>query len=108
MISYEDVYRLTSMVPKGKVTTYGAIARALGVSPRFVAAALKANPRPVAVPCHRVIMSNRTLGGYSYGGAEVKRRLLEAEGVRFDEDGKVRREYIIWDLRELMSIDKNL
>ena len=103
--TYEDVYRLVMKIPRGKVTTYGAIARALGVSPRFVAAALRANPRPVEVPCHRVVMSDGSLGGYSFGGPDVKRRLLEAEGVKFDERGRVLKEYIIYDLHD---IDKDL
>lgn len=102
---YDDVYRLVGRVPKGKVTTYRAIARALGVSPRFVAAALRANPRPIEVPCHRVVMSDGSLGGYSFGGPEAKRRLLEAEGVRFDARGRVLKEFIVADLHD---IDKNL
>lgn len=105
MVTYEDVYRVVSRVPRGYVTTYKAVAEVLGVSPRFVAAALRANPRPIEVPCHRVVMSDRSLGGYSYGGPNVKRKLLEEEGVKFDKDGKVLERFIIRDLR---AIDKNL
>jgi len=100
----EMVYEVVKRIPRGKVTTYGAIAKALGISPRAVARALSKNPRPIEVPCHRVVMSNGRLGGYSFGGPEAKRRLLESEGVRFDKSGRVLKEYIIRDL----SIDKNL
>lgn len=92
-------------VPPGKVTTYSAVARALGVHPRAVAAALRANVLPILIPCHRVVMSDGSPGGYSFGGPLVKRRLLEAEGVRFDERGRVLRKYIVEDLS---SMDKNL
>ncbi|MGC9112126.1 MGMT family protein [Acidilobus sp.] len=101
----ERVYEVVKAIPRGKATTYKAIAELLGVSPRAVARALKRNPRPIEVPCHRVIMSDRSLGGYAFGGPEVKRMLLLSEGVRFDEEGKVLEEFIVRDLR---SIDKNL
>ncbi len=96
------IYEVVSRIPRGKVTTYGTIASALGLSPRAVAAALKKNPRPLVVPCHRVVMHDGSLGGYSYGGPEVKRRLLEQEGVRFDANGKVLEEYIIRDPKQLL------
>ena len=99
------VYRLVLTVPPGKVTTYGALARALGVHPRAVAAALRANVLPILIPCHRVVRSDGSPGGYSFGGPVIKRRLLEAEGVRFDERGRVLKDYIVEDLS---SVDKNL
>ena len=81
----DSVYKLTSSIPKGKVTTYGALAKALG-SPRAGRAtgnALGANPNPIdVVPCHRVVRSDGTIGGYSgRGGSRTKERLLEKEGV---------------------------
>ena len=80
----DSVYELTSLIPKGKVTTYGALAKALG-SPRAARAtgnALGANPHPVVVPCHRVVRSDGTLGGYSgRGGSRTKERLLKEEGI---------------------------
>jgi len=91
---YEAVWALTSLVPPGLVTTYASIARLLRVSPRLVGAALKANPQPLVVPCHRVVRSDGSLGGYSRGGPRVKRRLLELEGVEFEGD-RVKREYIV-------------
>ena len=96
----ELVYALTMIVPPGFVTTYSSIASILGVSPRVVGAALSANKNPIVVPCHRVVRSNGELGGYRFGGARVKRLLLELEGVRFEGD-RVLRTHII-DLRDLL------
>jgi methylated-DNA-[protein]-cysteine S-methyltransferase len=62
--------------------TYAALARAAGrpLASRAVGNALHANPRPVTVPCHRVVRSDGTLGGYALGAAR-KRALLAEEGV---------------------------
>jgi O-6-methylguanine DNA methyltransferase len=75
---------MTSLIPMGKVTTYGAIAKAMG-SPRAARAvgqALGANQNPIVVPCHRVVRSSGVLGGYSGGeGPRTKAKLLAREGV---------------------------
>jgi len=69
------VYELLKRtVPFGKTTSYGKLAKALGVSPRFVGFCMKKNPLPLVVPCHRVIGSS-TLGGFSFG-VDVKLSLL--------------------------------
>lgn len=86
----DQVYSLTCQVPKGKVTTYGAIAKALGKrghTSRAVGQALTRNPFQPDVPCHRVVKSDGTLGGF---GGEIRTKVerLEAEGVRV-RDGKV-------------------
>jgi methylated-DNA-[protein]-cysteine S-methyltransferase len=81
----QSVYAMTSLIPMGKVTTYGAIAKAIG-SPkaaRAVGQALGANPNPIVVPCHRVVRSDGVLGGYSGGqGPVTKEKLLAREGVQ--------------------------
>lgn len=84
------VYEAVSRVPAGRVTTYGALARRLGCgSARAVGQALRVNPFAPRVPCHRVIASDLTPGGFhgARGGPELKRklRLLAREGVRFRE-----------------------
>ena len=86
------VLELVSKVPRGKVTTYKEIARALG-SPRAYRAvgnALACNPHPIEIPCHRVVRSDCKIGGY--GGNRLagtkKTRLLEKENVEI-VDGKI-------------------
>lgn len=77
----EKVFRKVKKIPKGKVSTYKAVACALG-SPcafRAVGNALNKNFDPT-VPCHRVIKSNGNLGGYRQG-TRKKAHLLRAEGI---------------------------
>ncbi len=83
------VYAALCRVPAGRVTTYGHLAAAVGCgSARAVGQALRRNPYAPQVPCHRVIPATLALGGFagSTGAAATgrKRRLLEAEGVRFE------------------------
>lgn len=77
-------------IPRGWVSSYGRIARELGGSGggRAVGRALAQNPFPIIIPCHRALRSNGELGGYQ-GGLEMKRALLEFEGVEFTRGGKV-------------------
>jgi methylated-DNA-[protein]-cysteine S-methyltransferase len=76
------VLEATAQVPLGRVDTYAGIARKIGNprATRAVGNALGRNPIPVIVPCHRVIRSDATLGGYT-GGLGIKQRLLSHEGV---------------------------
>ncbi len=77
-------------IPRGSVSTYGLIAAHLGVqrASRAVGNALARNPFPLIIPCHRAVRSNGELGGYQ-GGLDMKRRLLEMEGVPISRAGKV-------------------
>lgn len=88
----KSVCQIMTEIPKGKVTSYGLIARRLHSGPRAVGTGVGGNPLPLFVPCHRVIPADLEVGNYSIGGAlsdygcGVKRELLEREGVRFDGD----------------------
>ncbi|MBI4370028.1 MAG: MGMT family protein [Elusimicrobia bacterium] len=85
-------------IPEGKVATYSALARwaARPKAARVVALAMARNPFAPRVPCHRVIRSDGTLGGYSApGGLPAKIRRLKREGVRFDQSGKIAPDCII-------------
>ena len=90
----QAVYDACRRIPAGRVSTYAGLAAEIRCgSPRAVGQALKRNPFAPEVPCHRVVKSDRTLGGF-YGqveGPEMtrKRRMLEEEGVRFEPDGRV-------------------
>lgn len=88
---YQRVWRATARIPKGKVITYGQLAKEIGVcgAARAVGTALGKNPFPLIIPCHRVIRTDGKLGGFSGGGIAVKKRLLEREGVLFDARGMV-------------------
>lgn len=91
----EKVYTLCSKIPKGKVSTYNAIAKALNTSPRAVGQALKRNPYAPKVPCHRVIKSDRTLGGFNgIMNNSKKIKMLKSEGIIIS-DNKVNERCII-------------
>tara|TARA_B100000161_G_scaffold175324_1_gene125917 strand:- start:185 stop:466 length:282 start_codon:yes stop_codon:yes gene_type:complete len=78
------VWNELKKIPKGEVRTYREIAIAIGKpnSARAVANACGRNPRPIEIPCHRVIRSDGRLGGYSgKGGISKKLRLLKKEGI---------------------------
>lgn len=99
-----SVYEMLEKVPRGKVVTYAEMARALGCrSAQAVGQALKRNPYAPAVPCHRVIRTDFTIGGYSgqTSGTKLKKklRLLKEEGVEFDGDGRLVDESLICVLR---------
>lgn len=72
------VWRALRRVPWGRTTTYGALARALGASPRAVGAAVGANRVFFLVPCHRVVGAGGEARGFRWG-LDLKRRLLELE-----------------------------
>jgi methylated-DNA-[protein]-cysteine S-methyltransferase len=77
-------------IPRGWISTYGRIAKHLGVEngARAVGSALARNPFPIVIPCHRAIRSNGELGGYQ-GGLAMKHALLAFEGIEISEASKV-------------------
>lgn len=80
---WKATYDLVAQVPMGRVTTYGAVAKALGdvVASRFVGLAMSMNDDIVRVPCRRVVQTDGRIGGYTGGGPEKKAHLLRSEGV---------------------------
>ncbi len=89
---FERVYEAVKQIPKGKVSTYGDIARAIGAPrcARQVGWALHVNPEQGVIPCHRVVFKDGSLAsGFAFGGPEVQKAMLESEGVVFTADGKV-------------------
>jgi methylated-DNA-[protein]-cysteine S-methyltransferase len=77
-------------IPRGRVSTYGRVAEKSKASraARAVGNALAMNPYPLIIPCHRVIRSDGSLGGFG-GGLKMKRDLLLMEGITFDTTGRV-------------------
>ena len=86
-INRQAVYDLVSDIPSGKVVTYGQLATLLGNSraARGIGKVLSQNPRPIIVPCHRVVCSDGHVGGYMYG-KNRKVSLLLKEGIPIDND----------------------
>ena len=89
MSFYDRVSEVVKKIPEGKVATYGQIAAALG-SPkasRAVGYALHFNPSPGIIPCHRVVnRCGRLAPAFAFGGIDVQKSLLGAEGVEVDGD----------------------
>lgn len=82
----KKVYRAVLSIPPGEVRTYKWIARKIGNAraSRAIGQALKRNPHTIIIPCHRVIKSDGSLGGYSKG-MRMKKRLLEKESMESEE-----------------------
>lgn len=103
----ERVFSVVRRIPRGKVASYGQVARLVGAprSARYVGFALHANPDPGAevnrIPCHRVVFKDGGLcRGYAFGGPDVQRSMLEEEGVTFADDEHVDMEACAWDGRD--------
>ena len=79
------VWNYLKKIPRGKVKTYSEVAKSIGkpLAVRAVANAIGKNPLAPQIPCHRVIRSDGSLGGYSgKGGIKTKKLLLKKEGIR--------------------------
>ena len=79
------VWTYLRKIPRGRVKTYSQVAKAIGkpLAVRAVANAIGKNPYAPKIPCHRVIRSDGSLGGYSgKGGVKTKRFLLKKEGIK--------------------------
>lgn len=92
MNTFEKIYAVVRSIPKGKVATYGQVAFLAG-NPRWarvVGYALHVNPDPGTIPCHRVVnREGKVAPGFAFGGSGVQRQLLEAEGIVFEQDGRI-------------------
>lgn len=95
MTFFQQVYGVVRKIPRGRVMTYGDVAKILRTESKRAASgsvvgwALHANRDP-ETPCHRVVFVDGSLtAGYVFGGAGKQREKLEAEGVKFTDEGKV-------------------
>jgi methylated-DNA-[protein]-cysteine S-methyltransferase len=83
------VYKKLLEVKKGEITSYGELAKAVGLKngQRTIGKIMNKNPYPAIVPCHRVVMSDGKVGGYAYG-KNVKTSMLKNEGIKI-QNGKI-------------------
>jgi methylated-DNA-[protein]-cysteine S-methyltransferase len=96
----ESVYAAIQGIPAGFVTTYGSLATQLGCRySQAIGQALRNNPFAPEVPCHRVVKSDGSLGGFFGDSTDCaqmrKRRLLEDEGIIFDPSGRIPERFIL-------------
>ena len=94
----ESVWHALTLIPLGRVTTYGAIAACLNTrAVRAVGTAVGKNPNAPEVPCHRVVRADGAIGQYSGGeGVATKIALLEAEGIVIREGRVVDFDRVLW------------
>jgi len=83
----KKIYKKLLEVPEGKITTYGELAKAVGIKngQRAVGRIMNKNPYPGIIPCHRVVKSDGKVGGYAFG-QQVKINMLSKEGIKIKED----------------------
>ena len=95
---FSEVYSAVKQIPYGKVTSYGKIAAQCGniKMARQVGWALHANPEPGVIPCHRVVTKEGGVSqAFAFGGGNAQIALLKAEGIQFDKNGLVKKEYFV-------------
>ena len=99
MNTFEKIYSVVKMIPKGKVASYGTVA-ALAGNPRWarvVGYALHVNPEPGKIPCHRVVTrSGEVSKAFAFGGENMQRQLLSEEEIEFLDDGRVDMARFAW------------
>ncbi len=97
---YDRVYAVARLIPYGKVTSYGAIAKFIGAgkSARMVGYAMNGAVGMEDIPAHRVVNRNGLLTGkFHFGGSEIMQQLLESEGIKIQNDQVQDFETKFWD-----------
>lgn len=105
---FEQVYQVCELIPEGRVTSYGAIAKYLGAtrSSRMVGWAMNASHRRRGVPAHRVVNRNGMLTGkIHFGSPTAMQQLLEREGIRVENDRVVEFKKLFWDPSQELEFD---
>jgi methylated-DNA-protein-cysteine methyltransferase related protein len=100
--NYLKIYKVVRRIPRGRVATYGQIAALAGLDghARQVGYALHAVPASIKLPWHRVINARGEVSARTRGDShELQRELLEAEGIAFDERGRVDLRRYRWEKR---------
>ena len=98
--SFELIYDVVRLIPRGKVATYGQVASLAGNRrwSRVVGYALHVNPDPDGIPCYRVVDRNgHVSSAFAFGGGNRQIELLQADGIPCDENGCVDLRLFRWD-----------
>ena len=99
MSVFEKIYDVVKQIPYGKVASYGQVALLAG-NPRWarvVGYALHQNQEHKNIPCYRVVTKDgKVANSFAFGGGNVQRALLEAEGIEFSANGKIDMEKYQW------------
>jgi methylated-DNA-[protein]-cysteine S-methyltransferase len=107
----QRVLGLLAQVPLGYVTTYGALAKAAGGGPRAVGNVMASNPLAPLIPCHRVVRSDYTIGGYGGEvvgpGISMKLTLLQRENRGYKEPTKIKANGSVLQLFPASFVRKN-
>ena len=106
---FELVFSVVKLIPKGRVTSYGAIAEYLGSkgSARMVGWAMNtSHTHTTGIPAHRVVNRNGLLTGkHHFGTPRIMQQLLESEGIEIREDQVVRFTELFWDPKKELKIE---
>ena len=97
---FQKVYKVVKMIPSGRVSTYGLIAKYLGStkSSRVVGYAMNASHQNSEIPAHRVVNRVGLLTGkYHFSGTTLMKDLLESEGVKIQNDRVINFKKVVWD-----------
>lgn len=107
---FEQVYDIVRLIPEGRVTSYGSIAKALGTpkSSRIVGWAMNASHKHSDIPAHRVLNRNGMLTGKMHFETPSKmQELLEKEGVKIEKEKVVDFKHLFWDVQEELGKELN-
>jgi len=97
---FQKVYKVVKMIPSGRVSTYGLIAKYLGSakSSRVVGYAMNASHQNYDIPAHRVVNRVGLLTGkHHFSGTNLMKNLLESEGIKIKNDRVINFEKVVWD-----------
>lgn len=95
---FDDIYEVVRLIPYGRVTSYGAIAKYLGGGgARMVGWAMNASHGVLDVPAHRVVNRNGLLTGKHHFGGNLMQELLENEGIKVEKDQVVNFKNLFWN-----------
>ena len=104
---FNDVYEVVKLIPKGRITSYGSIAKYLGISKsaRVVGWAMNNSHSDITIPAHRVVNRNGLLTGkHHFPQNKTMKKLLSKEGIEVVDDKVIRFKEIFWDASKELEL----